>query len=616
MTFQHRTGRAWTWASGIVSAGLLGSVGCGDAFSSNCAKGRTCAHHGQGEAGAGAEPSEAAAGGSSAAAGGGPAEAGATAAAAAGEPSGPGNTPPSVLSITPADGTEDVDLDTTISVVFSEPLAPESVVSDRFRLFDGELEIAGTVVLSETGERLDFKPEQPLDLWVQYRAEISHELSDVEGATMESDYSSSFRARDGAWAVVKLADGPSVELPPTLPVSSTGSLLPTWIVATTQQCSAAGAWFFRGQGKPEEAFEAVIANPYCNFVSASIASDDSAVVGWASGDDEWSQSFEAGAWSATKRPTKGILNGDRTFLSSQVFAHEGQHMSLFRTSDGYGGKSAEIERGTVRGPWSPTMFPGGGNDVQAAFGADGSGLAVWNDNLTGAAAGVQALAYDGPSGLWETEATTLPGTSNVSPDGSLPSVALGPQGDKLVLWVEGSIDAQVVRSSRFVANTSWASPITLSNNASGNPLFDAPALVFDGQTFVAAWSGHLHDQPTTYTARYDMLAGAWSLDAPHLTDLGARANFTPRLGTDSHGNLMLLWALDSGTDSMTLAFRRYRSDTGSWGQIQRVTETSFRDAEFATQGKLPFAVAPNGFAGVMYRARPNKAQEVKLAQFL
>ena len=77
------------------------------------------------------------------------------------------------------------------------------------------------------------------------------------------------------------------------------------------------------------------------------------------------------------------------------------------------------------------------------------------------------------------------------------------------------------------------------------------------RTFVAAWSGHLDDQPATYTARYDARVGVWFLDEPHLTDLGLRTDFTPRLGADAHGNLTLLWPI--GTDSITLVYRRYRA---------------------------------------------------------
>jgi Big-like domain-containing protein len=634
----------WISAGGLAGVGLLGATACGSAFSTDCATTHSCSPVKTNEAAAGDEAKaggadEAEAGGAdeAEAGGGGHFGAGDFEAGAAGaglQASGlcqtdadcgnedtadgeeacvvgvcrSGNAPPHVVSITPADGADDAATDATVIVVFSEPLDPNSVTPEAFKLFHGDLEVAGSFQLSANHDELTFKSEKSLDLWVQYRVEVAQELRDVAGAAMLGDVSSSFQVRDGAWSVATLAEAEKVQLPDSLPVNSNGALLTTWLSTQANRCKASGTWVLRGQTQSSEDFKSSATSEYCNNLSASIARDGSAVVGWVLGNYEWSQSFTGDAWVAAERQTFDV--GDNTFVSSQVFAHDAKHMTIFRNTAGYGGGWTEVEWGSMTGAWSPTEVNAGGGRVRAAFDADGAGLVTWNLPQQG----IYALTYGPQPGVWEAHASAIPGTDLNAAERGLPNVALGAQGDALVLWVEAVNGNQTLKSSRFSPGTGWTVvPAAVSATADGNPLFDAPALVFDGQTFVSAWTGKSGDGLATYSARYDMASGQWHIEEPHLSDLGPSAAFVPRLGADSHGNLMLLWALDGSP--MSLAYQRYRAETDEWSSIRAVDGASFDDATFAKSGKLPFALAPNGSGGVLFRTSSAGTETLKLAQF-
>ena len=110
-----------------------------------------------------------------------------------------------------------------------------------------------------------------------------------------------------------------------------------------------------------------------------------------------------------------------------------------------------------------------------------------------------------------------------------------------------------------------------------------------------------------------MDSGQWRTDEPHVCDWGESAVLMPRLGVDARGNLLLVWAIEGAPT--TLAYQRYRAETGAWESIQPIEGASFTDASFATEGKLPFALAPNGVGGLMFRTSERSGQAVKLAQF-
>lgn len=624
---------------GALLGVALGAVGCSDTFSGNCASTRSCSVPDPDEAGEGGSMTTAAGGAPSGGGGSGGVDSepagGAAGDPAGGASSGPcqtgaecsngdatdgnelcvagvcraGNAPPAVVSITPAAGSDDVERDATVTVVFSEPLDPATISAETVELFVGDSAVAGTLQLSAARDQVSFAPDSPLDLWATYRVEVSRTIKDAAGASMLHDESFSFQVRDGVWSVATLADAGSIELPNVLPVSSSGALLATWLATNGNQCVAQGAWILEGKAAPSQAFESARTSD-CTHVSASIAPNGNAMASWAAGNSVWTQSFANGSWAAGERQAPGY--GGVTLVNTQGFAHDEQHISIVLDVNAKGAPVRQFLGGAAVGEWSQKNqynISQLGSRAQAAFGKDGSGLSAWTH-----ADGVFALRYDAPAASWESKATVLPGTEGSSATRSVPNLAISPAGDALVLWFEGPTNNQVLKSSRFAPTGGWQSlPVNVSSSLGGQPLFDAPGLVFDGETFVSAWTAATGGKLTTYTARYDMSSGKWSSREPHVTDRGESAVLMPRLGVDAHRNLMLIWA--AGAEELTVVYQRYHAETESWGDVQAIPDSTFTDAAFNTDGKLTSGFAGNGLGGLMFRTERAGSQRLRLASF-
>jgi len=517
-----------------------------------------------------------------------------------------GNAPPRVLSVSPADGADDAEPDATIEVVFSEPLDPDTVTADTVKVFAGETEVAGTLKLTAGGDELRFTPESPLALWASYRLEVGREISDWDGATMLDDVSSRFRVRDGVWTVTTLAEAAAVQLPSVLPIAPSGAVLPTWITSGDDQCGAAGAWVLRGQTKVNEIFGERTTGNACAFVSASIAADGSAVAIWRSDYKKWnSKRFFDDKWSVGASAKIDVLD----YYGLRVVAHDKAHMSVIWDTLGRGSYRA-VAVGETTGSWDQIAHETFGlyGAVDVAFDAGGLGVIAWASTNE-----VAVVNYDPKHGGWETQPSQVPGIATVSYERGPARIARSPEGDAIVVWVEGPSDNPALRFSRFEPDIGWQKPANISAGLVNASFVHAPALVFDGETFVAAWTGTTGGKLTSYTARYEMKSGKWSAREPHISELGDSALAMPRLGVDRQGNGMLVWAV--GEDPIQLVYQRYEAETESWGEVHALEGASFSDSELATQESLPFAVGPDGQAGVMFRSEGETSQSVELAQF-
>jgi hypothetical protein len=655
--FRKQAG-ARIWTGALFCAGLGVASGCGDAFSGDCQETRSCAPpdesetseagqansepSGDGSGGTANGPTEVGAAGQGGAGGSadtsmaGAAGGGAAGNGAGGEPAGscrksvecnngdpadgeelclppgvctPGNAPPLVVSVTPEDGVDDAEPDAVVEVEFSEPLDPDSVSSTTFKVFAGDVEALGVVKLSSSRSRISFTPQDPFALYGSYRVEVSKGLKDPDGASMLDDFSSKFQVRDGVWSVVTQANAEGLQLPSGLPIAANGALLTTWLATDSAECVAQGTWVLRGQSGVSDAFESDAMDTECSLISASVAPGGDGAVGWVGSKrhDEWTQSFQGGAWSSSER---NVYSGPGYVTASQVFAHDGGEMTVFNYI-AYLSSSSNFTKGPARGDWTTDQVGQAASltpEIAITLLPDGDGAAAWRSDNT-----VSTVAYDAETGKWASQGTAVPGVDAAS-NRSVLSIALSPTGEAMVVWLEGPTDSQSLRASHFTVENGWGTkPVTVSSSLGAQPLFDHPALVFDGQTFVTAWTAVTSGKLTTYSSRYDMDSGKWGAREPHLTDLGKSVALMPRLGVDAQRNLMLVWAIGDG--DMSLVYQRYRAATDEWGSVEAIEDSYFADSKFASEGKLPFGFAPNGLGGVMFRDGEAGAQTLKLASF-
>ena len=100
------------------------------------------------------------------------------------------DTPPEVISTSPANNANDVAINTPISVTFSEAMDAVSITTATFLVNDGSSNMGGTVSYSST--TATFTPAAILDYNTTYTATITTGASDLAGNALQADYVWSF----------------------------------------------------------------------------------------------------------------------------------------------------------------------------------------------------------------------------------------------------------------------------------------------------------------------------------------------------------------------------------------------------------------------------------------
>jgi hypothetical protein len=120
----------------------------------------------------------------------------------------PARTPPGVVRVAPPPRKRDVPLNSLISVVFTEPVAPGSVTSETFMLQHGGTAVAGTVTVSADGLRADFVPGQLLAVNTDYSIVVAADIRDLDGENIGDALSSEFTTAVSATAPASLTITP------------------------------------------------------------------------------------------------------------------------------------------------------------------------------------------------------------------------------------------------------------------------------------------------------------------------------------------------------------------------------------------------------------------------
>jgi Bacterial Ig-like domain len=97
----------------------------------------------------------------------------------------PDTTPPSVVTVVPAQGATDVDRDANVAATFSEAMDPASVSGTTFLLSGPGGSVSGAVTLS--GQTATFNPSSALAYSTTYTARVTTGVEDLAGNNMTSD---------------------------------------------------------------------------------------------------------------------------------------------------------------------------------------------------------------------------------------------------------------------------------------------------------------------------------------------------------------------------------------------------------------------------------------------
>lgn len=155
----------------------------------------------------------------------------------------PSKRPPAIVRAKPPKGRTDVALNIIVTIVFTEPVNPQTVNALSVELLQGSRSVGGVVTLKSNGWEAEFKPNQPLDSLATYTIAVSRDIRDADGDALESAYSSTF-------VTGKAGCEPSM---PTCHFDETGSVTGTLVEISARGRSPLGnasviAWGRRPDG--------------------------------------------------------------------------------------------------------------------------------------------------------------------------------------------------------------------------------------------------------------------------------------------------------------------------------------------------------------------------------
>ncbi len=635
---------------GAVALLALGAAGCGDNFNgSDCKVSHTCVTAGGGAADADTSPhagekgedaspdtapgvggahdgvDSAPAGGAGEGLGGTPADAGqgganvggfSQADAGAGGATVAVNRPPTVTKVSPSASASNAEPDAKVVITFSEPLDPATITADSVRLLDGKSVVAGK--LSYENNQVTFIPKAPLALLVEYEVAVSTTVTDAAGAALAADYASTFRVRDGAWHTIDAASGDLYQMSDTVPITSTGDALVTWIAITDSghYCPTSARWFNRGTAKGSTALLTGNDVQDCRSVAAGANAAGAALVAWQE-DVEFATQYRAGKWTTSKTQVTPI-GTSRMFAvgvapsgAATLIQHHWSFGTVVATTDSKGTWEERVADISVGGE-SRGLSP-----ARIAFDKKGNGFAAWRgEDMTGHEQ-ISISHYTTATGLWPI-AKVLPGSlaseTTADDERSAPALAVDAAGHAMVLWVRETAGVTALVASRNTGGDMWSDPVVIKPSGLAGPITDAPALVFDGQTFVAAWVARDGGTTLVYTSRFDQELLQWNTAEPRTAK--SALGRMPKLGSDAHQNLVLTWVV-SQANGGALAYSRYDAQNDSWTDPSGVDGGSITDATIAGDSPTPLSVNSSGLGALMWsdRAANGLPVTIRLASF-
>lgn len=107
-----------------------------------------------------------------------------------------GVSPPTIVAVSPANGSGAVPLGSTVTVTFSEPINPATVTLGSVTLTAGGVPVAGTVALSPGNTALTFRPGALLQSHTQYAFSVAAVIRDTAGHAMTAAFASQFTTVD------------------------------------------------------------------------------------------------------------------------------------------------------------------------------------------------------------------------------------------------------------------------------------------------------------------------------------------------------------------------------------------------------------------------------------
>ena len=204
-------------------------------------------------------------------------------------------------------------------------------------------------------------------------------------------------------------------------------------------------------------------------------------------------------------------------------------------------------------------------DTQVSLGQNGSAMVVWNQRNDGFTS-IRARRYSQTSS-WGDENVISDFVSGTSAFGQ--QISSDSNGNMMSVWQQGSS----IWASRFTTTGGWGTPLNIE---SGSGSASSPQLTTDANgNVMAVWSQTDGANFSIWANRFTPAAGWGTAQLIETDDMGSAQS--PRLVSDSSGNVMAVWQQRSGIRFDIWANRF--TPTGGWGTAQLIETDNSGNAQ-------------------------------------
>ena len=507
----------------------------------------------------------------------------------------PDNTPPSVLTVTPADGENEVGVETIVTITFDEPMDPTTLNSASIKLSDDTTTLSGNVESSSISAV--FIPRSPLRKGMTYSASVTTDAHDMAGNALPSDYSWSFMVQkeiDTTPPTVVVTDPQNgQELSNVTPyISAYFSEEMNTTTLNTETFTLENRWGKVNTAVSYAANKAMleITQPRLDLRSRYTATvtdfvKDSSGIRMTN-DYQWEFITLDGSWQENRKlfTTSSVpqvtinSNGDAIIVGCYNMHILAEHYDVASDSWHY----VELDH-TNRATFNP----------QIAQNDHGDAIAIWEEDTGNSSYrfSIAANHYDASSDSWQSDGTLL--EDDDTGDAYAPQVAIDASGNAIAVWYQYDGAHFSIYSNRFDAvSGNWQSNATLlENNDSGDAFL--PQIVMDTNgNAIAIWEQFDGSHHNIYTNHFNVITGNWQ--GTTLIDSASGSAYSPQIAIDSTGNAIAVWRQFDGTDH-SIYSNHFDTTSGNWQGVTSI-EGAAGDA-YSPQ----IAIDPDGNAIAVWR---------------
>ncbi len=487
----------------------------------------------------------------------------------------PDTTPPVVRATNPEPGSRGVARTGAITAQFDEDIFASTVTENSFtliRLADSSA-TPGDVSFHADSNTANFSSHSPLAMLETYSANLSTDITDLEGNALAEPHSWSFTAGDGEWQTSELVEsndsgGFGSARAAQVALDAGGRGLAVW---EQFQGSRYKIWSNRYDGSAWGKPGLIESNSggAANGAQLAMNASGEAFAVWqqdnSSVNNIWANRFTDGGWGAAgviqtnpasdARDPQIAITPDGKAMAVWAQYQATCHKVWARPFDGslWGAAQAmRPEDNDSAGNTCDTSPP------QVAIDSNGRALIVWAE-LEGALSTIWANRFDGSS--WGSPVQIQVNNAN---DARTPRIAMTQAGEAIVVWAESDGFRYNIWANRFEGG-SWGTAELIETDNAGTVQNPQIAIDADGQAIVV-WQQYDRSVYNIVANRFD--SGSWGGAGAIETDTtnGAR---NPQVAIDGNGRALAVWEQFEDGRYRVWA-NRYAE--GNWGEAKRIEE--------------------------------------------